>query len=454
VKEFCWKTLCEEFYIFSASTLSCLEKFERFQTIDDDSTWLQHRDRPFVLLFISHRWDSSEHPDPSLFQIKALQTLTRQIPVAIRALFAGRENRLALAPDLKIEGMLQAEEIARRMMGYGPFSDELPIWKDISPRQEIENNVRTLDPQSFDQWVLERIGLWVDYSSVPQPPRNTADQILFDRTLSRLDQLLSFVTVLGLRRDGDDYSNRAWCVSEILLGAKKSFSKSLYLNIDRVIASLPVTMLREPTTSDVPSILQEGYDQDYQVFQDSVMRWENEDHPLNNTPPDAWSAYRSFQGSATQRMDSDPNPGRRGVDLIRNISTDIIRQWWMSETITTIDLNRMLEQKFEQLDLFTTDTSDQTYLGLLLLKNGWIEELKPFFDECLQKFLEHRAPIKLELQPLQPSVRNIFKSIRPNSPDAWSSRLSYQRGHSPDEKAAIEAIRHELDETPPAWTFI
>lgn len=441
--------------MFSAATLSRMEKFERFQTLDDDSTWLHNNDRPFILLFVSHRWDSYEHPDPSRQQIEALQTYTRQIPIVIRALFSEREKRLKLVPDLKTEGMLQAEEIARRIMGYGPFSDDLPRWENLSPKQEIENHVRTLDPESFDQWMLERIGLWVDYCSVPQHPRNATDQALFDRTLSRLDKLLPFVTVVGLRRKGDDYSDRAWCVSEILLGAKKSFNKSLYLDIERAIDDSSVAVPGRPSTaSGSLSILQEGYDQDYQAFQDSVLRWENEDQPLNYLPPDVWSAYRSLQGSATQRMDSDPNPGRRGIDLIRDISTDIIRQWWMSETLTTIDLTRMLEQRSEHLGLLTTDRSDQTYLGLLLAKNGWIAELQPFFSECLNRFLQKRETLKVELQPVTPALRSVLKSIRPSSPDVWSSRLSYQSGHSPEEKAAIAFMHRELSENPLSWKFI
>jgi hypothetical protein len=454
-KKYNWQTLNNEFRFSSALTLSRMEALERFQTLNDRNEWLHSNERPLIILFVSHRWESSEHPDPSGLQIKALQYFISQISVVIRAFFCDRDERLSLVPDLAKEGILQAEELARRIIGYGPFADGHLISEGKSIRQEIAEKIKTLDPESFDLWLLSRIGLWVDYCCIPQAPRSAVEQTKFDSTLAQLDYLLEFATVISLRREGDDYSERAWCVSEVLLGAKRSFARSLFIDIERINSHLSVQIPSSPADTAVANaIIQDGYDNDYKAFRDALFRWENEPNPLKDTPPDPWSAYRSLQGSALLHLQVDPNPGRRGVEFVRNLSVELISRWWMPETKMAIDLEDFFNSEFAQVGLLTTEPSDRIYLGLILMKNGWVEELQPFFDECLSRLLTYRNSLKIEMQPTTQTFRNLLKSIYPNSPDIWFSRLSQKGGHSPEEKTAIEALRKEMIENPLAWNFV
>jgi hypothetical protein len=125
----------------------------------------------------------------------------------------------------------------------------------------------------------------------------------------------------------------------------------------------------------------------------------------------------------------------------------------MPETKMVIDLEDFFNSAFAQVGLLTTEPSDRIYLGLILMKNGWVEELQPFFDECLSRFLTYRNSLKIEMQPTTQTFRNKLKSIHPNSPDTWFSRLSQKGGHSAEEKTAIEALRKEMIENPLAWNF-
>jgi hypothetical protein len=451
-----WLTLCGEFRIFSARTLSHMTTFERFRALNERGVWMGSDDQPLALLFLSHRWDDSVHPDPSGLQLRTLQRLVMQICVVIRALFAEREQRLRLVPELGTEGTLQAEELARRLLGYGPFSGGNSGRSGNESRAAITSKVRTLEPEAFDRWLLGQIGLWVDYCCVPQPPRSAAEEVEFDQTLLRLNGLLLSSTVVALRRAGDDYDERAWCVSEIWLSAKRSFARSLFVDMDRVQRNLPA-IIPSPPSSTHPTagdILKGGYDADLEAFEMALGRWETAKEPLDYAPPDAWSAYRSLQGSGTLEAGNDPNPSRGGIELMRCLATELIRRWWWSQSDVTLNLTELIDQLADRHGLRATNPSDRIYLGLLLSSQGWLTALRPLFHDCLEAFLENRGPLLVNLEPTTADLRAALASVRPNSPDTWFSRLASQTGHSTDERSAIEALQRALDLNPLEWRVV
>lgn len=455
-KEHDWPMLREEFRIMSAWTLWRMSSFERFQTINERDVWMGMDNQPMALLFLSHRWDVPDHPDPSGQQLQTLQALVKRTCVVIRTLFTDRAQRLASVPKLDKEGTLQAEELARRILGFGPFSGGNTVRNGRESRTEIREKLQALDPESFDRWMLGQIGLWVDYCCVPQPPRTDAEQAIFERTLMRLDGLLSSSTVVALRRKGDDYAERAWCVSEIWLSAKQSFARSLFIDMDRVRDSLPVVVPSPPSTTDPMAlgVLKDGYESDREAFRDAVARWKTTKGLLEHAPPDAWSAYRSLQGSGFFALEDDPNPARRGIEVVRSLSTGMIQHWWMSDVPVTFNLTEFLDQTIAQNGLLSTDPSDRIYLGLLLSSAGWITALRPFFRTCMEAFLRNRGVLEVELKPIAPELRAILTSVRPSSPSAWLSRLSTQTGHRPEERVAIEMLQRGLTESPLAWTLV
>lgn len=451
-----WSTLCTEFRILSAWQLGCMTSLERFQDLDKSDVWMTADEQPMALLFLSHRWDASAHPDPSGQQLRTLQALAKRTCAVTRALFADRNGRLALVPHLDKEGTLQAEELARRMLGQGPFSGGTPARNARESRTMIRERVRALDAESFDRWLLERIGLWVDYCCVPQAPRTDAEQARFEKTLMRLDGLLSSATVVAVRRQDDDYPMRAWCVSEVWLSAKRSFARSLFVDIDRAKEDLPVAAVAAPSTTDVNvlSVLKDSFESDLKAFREAVARWQTTHGALDELAPDAWSAYRSLQGSGFLAAAYDPNPARRGIEAIRSISTEIIERWWMSDAPATLDLCELLNRTMAQHELLATDPSDRVYLGLLLSSAGWIDALRPFFRACMESYLRNRGPLEAELEPIAPALRAMLTSVRPHSPSVWFSRLSSHTGQRAEERAAIEALQTGLTARPLRWRLI
>lgn len=64
----------------------------------------------------------------------------------------------------------------------------------------------------------ETLGIWYDYTCMPQKERTEAEYVLFKRKLDTLDDLLLLGNVYTLVLDEGDYSQRAWCVAEALIG--------------------------------------------------------------------------------------------------------------------------------------------------------------------------------------------------------------------------------------------
>lgn len=439
-----------EFRVLSAWAVACMTSFQQFQILDKEDVWLTNDDQPIALLFVSHRWDSTVHPDPSGQQLRTLQTLVKRICVVTRALFANREGRLALVPDVDKEGTLQAEELVRRMLGQGPFAGEKAAW--IKSRNRIRENVHALDAESFDRWMLGKIGLWVDFSCVPQGHRTASEQAMFEKVLGRLELLLTSSTVVALRRKNDDYSKRAWCVTEFWLSARRSFARSIFIDMDRVDNDLPIIAIASPSTLDASaSVVVKSYQLDFDYFREAVAQWKIMNGPLDHLAPDAWGAYRSLQGSGFHTPTSDPNPARHAIDAMRAISTEVIQRWWMSDTTVAFNLSELVDQVMSQHELVSTEPADRTYLGLLLLSVGWIEALRPFFRASLQAYLNRRGSLKVELEPIAPSLRDVLRSVQPHSASVWFSRLSYQTGHRSEERSAIEALRAGLTVNPLRW---
>ena len=182
-----WPTLSNEFRILSAYSLLSVNSFVPYQQIAQTNAWLRLDEPPLALLFLSHRWEGVKHPDQSGNQLRAIQGLLKNTCLVMRALFAEREQRLTLVPDLNQESILQASELARRILGYGPFSGGRALSDERRARSYVRAQVKALEPEKFDDWLLEHIGVWVDFCCVPQQPRSRGESEVFDQTLARID---------------------------------------------------------------------------------------------------------------------------------------------------------------------------------------------------------------------------------------------------------------------------
>jgi hypothetical protein len=104
------------------------------------------------------------------------------------------DERRAQVPSLLVHGVLQAAYFLDNGIAFG--RPEGGAWGADS---------------KFDN-VLDSVGVWYDYSCMPQ--EGPADLSLVPG-LHRIHQLIGESTMLILRRPNDQYDGRAWCAAEI-----------------------------------------------------------------------------------------------------------------------------------------------------------------------------------------------------------------------------------------------
>jgi hypothetical protein len=315
---------------------------------------------------------------------------------------------------------------------------------------------------------MGRIGLWLDYTCMPQKPLSPDDEPEFRRSLGALDELVASSIVIALRQAGDDYAVRGWCASEFFLASERSFARGLFVDIDRLEKAEPVALSSAPAhagaSGQAAAVLQEAYAIDLAAFRQACEEWSSFDGPLvQATPPDAWSAYRSLQGSGFHAPEQDPNPFRRVLDAIRELETRLIDTWLLSAEVHAVDMGRLVGDGLARHDLHCSETADLVYLGFLLPCHGWIDAFKPLFRECLAQYLagsvgssrhdtQDGPPIlPVTLKPVGAEVRALFSQVEPHSASTWHSRLSSRSGLDAREKPVVDQVRRALGANPPQF---
>ncbi|MBM4466000.1 MAG: hypothetical protein FJ014_10695 [Chloroflexi bacterium] len=108
---------------------------------------------------------------------------------------------------------------------------------------------------------------WIDFSCLPQPPRNVADEEYFRRMLPKIATIQSDCSTIVIM-DGE-YSNRMWCYMEHFMGIIFSQSEAKYPRgieyfgsgaratmVDKVqtLEEPPWNLLKVTNSSDIPGI--------------------------------------------------------------------------------------------------------------------------------------------------------------------------------------------------------
>ena len=431
---------------------------ERHQNVRSRMPWLTGADQLLALLFISHRWKTLKHPDPNGADLSVVQHCLRRVCDCIEAMLVARDERLRLVPSLAYEGTLQAEEVARRMLGFGPFGATASV-DGAEARRIVRERFRlhSGDRPAFRDWLLGSIGVWLDYTCMPQKPLTPEEEREFREALASLDSLVMSSTVVALRRPGDDYSARGWCASEFFLGSKRSFSRSIFIDADRMEKSESVAIAAAsiPEGGASTELIQQSYKQDRAAFEDACNEWSSFEGPLVDlTPPAPWSAYRDLQGSSLFQVEYDPNPLRRALEVVRGIETSLIEKWLMADQPWTLDLGVAIAEALDRLGLECSDPADRPYLGLVLACHGWIDAFRPLFRACLGRFVESPPRfMSVTLEPLAAEVRALFRQVTPVSAISWNLRLATGAGHDLREKRIVARIRESLAREPPQFGF-
>lgn len=208
--------------LLNAKKLLELSDMRRLQEMD--AVAYQMDKAPRCILFISHRWISPNHPDPKGEQLKSLQFLLKAIEQLASVYSLPVNDRIKKVKTLKVHGYLQASRVLSKMAS--------------------EN-------ETINSSILSRIGIWVDFMCLPQKnafgidDRTAAELALFKQGLRALPSLVASCDyIISLRREDDDYFQRAWCISELCFASFKNHKNVVVLREDLLGQPIDESLLR------------------------------------------------------------------------------------------------------------------------------------------------------------------------------------------------------------------
>jgi hypothetical protein len=188
------------FQVLPASHLFRAGHFARRQEIDTE--WMRP-EQCWLLIFVSHRWETLRHPDPAGRQWRTLAKLVSDLCDLWDALGTDdAHQRIRLVPRLDQHGIAQAAVLFSR----------------LNPPEGASAPGPDTPARAF---LPDRIGIWYDYACMPQRPWTPGEEEEFRAGLLALPRLFGseHVILLALREAGDDYGSRGWCLAESLSAA-------------------------------------------------------------------------------------------------------------------------------------------------------------------------------------------------------------------------------------------
>lgn len=181
-------------------------------------------------IFVSHRWLTAAHPDPSGAQAQSLAwQLVGAIAEAMevvakrgldepRAMFFGHFvgcHGSALAESLLVNVVRPAIDRASLSDAVAEARQLPPDPLAAAPRDAgLQLLAGILERSPLMRSLIDRIHLWYDFSCLPQAPRSSEDDTLFRHGLMALGAIQSQGWTVVMADDADDYLGRAWCVLE------------------------------------------------------------------------------------------------------------------------------------------------------------------------------------------------------------------------------------------------
>lgn len=349
-----------------------MNKFRCRQELEIE--WMKPEDC-FLLLFISHRWETLEHPDPEARQLNALKFLIRLICDAADALSAkSDEKRRRCLPSLRRYGALQALILLSRI--------------SLS-NLDTETNYKKYNEKSAHKWLPEHIGIWYDFACLPQNPRSSEQEKEFENALKKLPDLLQSeeISLVALREEDDDYELRGWCFAEARLASDKMIFAPLVLRLERLgfmfdYFSLGKTV--DSVTKTDPAL----------QFETALAGWETQ----SQIPIEKYWETIVLQACAspdTLPMREEDSP-MLGLSKFSNPAGT-----WIS--LLVVDLARKGEEVFDFSEIILrllkkkglrcSEDNDLVYVGLLSLLWSCSKRsrLREFFRQCLDRYIKNES---------------------------------------------------------------
>jgi len=210
---------------FVVTTDRALSKFEDLVSREQQG-FFRPDEPPAAVLFLSHRWETPEHPDPLGRQADCIRMFLKAVDDIVRTGSLSAEERGACVPSLLSHGRFQAAYFVDNGIAFSqPEKKWHEHWK--SRAQNSGTAVR--------EYVLDHIGVWYDYACLPQ--EDVGSQRLAD-SLFRIHELIGECTMLVLRYPGDDYECRSWCASELAIepNIERHACRKIVLRLDKLVS--------------------------------------------------------------------------------------------------------------------------------------------------------------------------------------------------------------------------
>jgi len=328
-------------------------------------------DEPNLVVFVSHRWRTTAHPDPDGRTLRTITNVLRALDRLARGLDPTCD---APVPSLRLPGMLHASVLLERLV------------------ERFDGDLAS---------ALDGVAIFYDFSCMPQGRAQ--------EHLGRLKNgLASFpsmipdrrVALLALRQPQDGYENRAWCVAESVLSLnydrERSWADTFPLRIDlepreNVVTFKPLEAAIEAWSRGVSgrSRITSAQFRDWLELVRLCAEW-----------------YGQSRKDAVAHLHHSGSISERSFHL------------WLATTIrlaeagdSIVNIGPLLCEVMASSNLLCTDPDDIVPTALLILAGLRWEELnrssgslrvspepgQDFWRQCLSRFLEGR--------PLRASIR-------------------------------------------------
>jgi len=202
-----------------------LRDWERWPRRQDVQASAVSAESGHLLLFISHRWESLDHPDPDNVQLLCLNVgLLLSLAAALLQETSGEngEKTQSGLPDLIAEFL--------RSRYKSTELDPLRTWaSSIKALAEQEHDESSFYGKSIrvegeelkgplDE-IRSRFLIWYDYSSMYQVPRTDAEEAEFRAEIQTLNEIQAQAGTVVIAGD-TQYLSRAWCFLELCGGMR------------------------------------------------------------------------------------------------------------------------------------------------------------------------------------------------------------------------------------------
>jgi hypothetical protein len=178
-----------------------------------------------LLLFVSHRWEHVEHPDPTARQIRALQTgLTIATARAVQLQVREADRTASGLPELIVR-YASANDLDLEAAGAVDWAEQVEtIARSADLEREFLLAVSGIQTPAPITGLRESILIWYDFASMYQEPRSPMEHEAFSRELLELvaiQQAAGTIVIAGDQR----YFRRAWCFLELCVGMRNTVSE-------------------------------------------------------------------------------------------------------------------------------------------------------------------------------------------------------------------------------------